>query len=109
MYFKMEAGSKQASISIEIMHKDAAHAATVYKIFEDTRAALELNTGEEWEWTASQVNEHGQPLSRIFKTLTPANVFKQTDWPAIISFFKPRLIALDRYWTEHKMIFEMRS
>lgn len=107
LYFRMEAGSKQASISIEIMHKDAAHAAIIYKIFTDTRAALEACTGEEWDWEALHINEHGQALSRIVKTLAPVNIFKQTDWPAIISFFKPRLIALDRYWSEHKMIFEI--
>ncbi len=107
LYFRMEATSKQATISIEMLHKDPAHAATLYKIFEDTKASLEDSTGEEWEWEAAHINEHGQPLSRIFKTLAPVNIFKQTDWPAIISFFKPRLIALDCYWTDHKMIFEM--
>jgi hypothetical protein len=46
-------------------------------------------------------------LSRIYCTLQPANIFKETDWPAIISFLKPRMIALDAFWANHKFIFEM--
>jgi hypothetical protein len=31
---------------------------------------------------------------------------KRDDWPAIISFLKPRIIALDAFWSQAKYGFE---
>jgi len=30
--------------------------------------------------------------------LPAVNILKENDWPAIISFLKPRIIALDKFW-----------
>ena len=51
-------------------------------------------------------DEHGQLLARIGTTLHPANVFERDDWPALISFFKPRLLALDAFWADAQWSFE---
>jgi len=37
-------------------------------------------------------------VSTIRTTLPGVNIFKTDDWPRIISFFKPRIIALDAFW-----------
>lgn len=107
LYFRMNATKDSASIAIEIMHKDAAFAEKVYQQFLLLKPMLEEHTGETWEWYALCENEHGQLLSRIIKVEKPLNVFKESDWPSIISFFKPRMIALDAFWSEYKMVFEM--
>ncbi|MBS1566426.1 MAG: DUF4268 domain-containing protein, partial [Bacteroidetes bacterium] len=39
--------------------------------------------------------------------LENVNVFSQDQWPAIISFLKPRLVALDAWWQMAKPGFEM--
>ena len=46
------------------------------------------------------------PFSRVYMELSPANLFNREDWPALISFFKPRLIALDAFWTDAQYAFE---
>jgi hypothetical protein len=41
-------------------------------------------------------------VSRIYTAAEGVNIYRKEDWPAIISFFKPRIIALDAFWTEVK-------
>jgi hypothetical protein len=60
---------------------------------------------EEWTWLFSIKDEHEKTLSRIYKE-TEASIFKKEDWPLLISFFKPRIIALDEFWSNAKYGFE---
>ncbi|MFC7667142.1 hypothetical protein ACFQT0_06705 [Hymenobacter humi] len=39
-------------------------------------------------------------------SLSPVNLFSRDDWPALISFFKPRIIALDAFWADAQYTFE---
>lgn len=107
LYFRMNATKDTASIAIEIMHKDADFAEKIYQQFLLLQPMLEEHTGEKWEWNILCENEHGQPLSRIGTEQQGVNIFKETDWPPIISFLKPRMIALDAFWSEYRMVFEM--
>jgi hypothetical protein len=34
------------------------------------------------------------------------NIFHEADWPAIISFLKPRIMALDEFWEIAKNVIE---
>lgn len=107
LYFRMNATKDSATIAIDIMHKEPAFAEKIYQQFLLLKPMLEEHTQEEWEWHAFCENEHGLSLSRIVKEETPLNVFKESDWPLIISFLKPRMMALDAFWNEYKMVFEM--
>lgn len=107
IYFRMDASKAEAYIGIEIMHKNPVQAEKYYQQFLLLKPMLEEALGEEWLWEDLHSNEALQPLNRIYITLQPVNIFKESDWPAIISFLKPRIIALDDFWTNHKMIFEM--
>jgi len=109
LYFRMNASKDDATLSVEIMHRDTAFAEKIYRQFELLRPMLEAHTSEEWEWRALDENEQGQLLSRISVKAMPLNIFKESDWPGIISFLKPRIIALDNFWNEYKMVFEMIS
>lgn len=104
--FKMHADNRRASIAIELTQPDAGVRELFYEQFLALRTLLHEALGEEWTWEAEAENEHGQPLSRIYKELTPANVFNRDDWPALISFLKPRLIALDTFWQDSQYAFE---
>jgi hypothetical protein len=45
-------------------------------------------------------------VSRIYKEITGVSVFNKDHWPDLISFFKPRIIALDSFWENAKYGFE---
>jgi hypothetical protein len=106
LFFRMDATKKQAAIAIEIRHKDPALAEDQYKKMLLLKDTLEAFLEEKWEWHHFCENEFGQTLSRIEKIKEPLNIFREEDWPGIISFFKPRIIALDAFWKENKFVFE---
>jgi hypothetical protein len=43
----------------------------------------------------------------IYTTMEGKSIFKQEDWPDLISFFKPRLMALDEFWCDAQYGFEI--
>ena len=104
--FKLHADNRRASIAIELTQPDAGVRELFFEQFLALRNLLHETLGEDWTWEAEAVNEHGQPLARIYKELAPANVFNRDDWPALISFFKPRLIALDEFWSGAQYAFD---
>jgi len=104
VYFRMQADNRQAAIAIELTHPDASIRELFFEQFREVKQLLHL--GEEWTWEAEATDANGLPLSRIYTELAPANLFNRDDWPALISFFKPRLMALDAFWTDAQYAFE---
>jgi hypothetical protein len=106
VYFRMEANSASASIAIEITHPDPAMRQQVFNQFFQLRDMLHEQLGEHWNWVASRINESGKEAAVINAVKKDVSVFAQGDWPDIISFLKPRLIALDNFWSVVKPMFE---
>ena len=102
----MQADGRRASISIELTHPDAGVRELFFEQFLELKTLLHETLGETWRWEADAVDANGQPLSRIFAELTPVNLFSRDDWPALISFFKPRLMALDEFWSNAQYAFD---
>ena len=107
MHFRMDANNKMASIAIELRHADPIIREEYFKKFQQLKHVLEDTLGERWDWQMSVADEDGMVISRIGTTKTGVSVFNNDDWPAIISFLKPRLIALDSFWALAKNSFDM--
>lgn len=106
IYFRMRAEKKYAWIGIELTHPDIDIQELFFEQFLQTKEYLHSIVGEEWDWSLHSRDENGKTISTIGKSLLNVSVFKQDDWSALISFFKPRLIALDEYWSDAKYSFE---
>jgi hypothetical protein len=104
--FKLKADTRSASIGIEISHSDPGIQQLYYEQFLQLKNLLTQILGEEWTWGLHIPEENGKLVSRIYKELHDINLFNKQDWPTLISFFKPRLIALDQFWNEGKYFFE---
>ncbi len=104
--FRMQADNKQASIAIELSHPDPEIQEIFFEQFTQLRTILHTCLEEEWEWRLHTTDENGRMVSRIVKEVAPANVFSQDDWPKLISFFKPRMIALDEFWSSAQYSFD---
>jgi len=50
--------------------------------------------------------ESGKLVSKIYQERKCINIMRREDWPALISFFKPRMMALDEFWNSVKYSFE---
>lgn len=107
LFFRMNADKESAYIGIEMLQNIPGQAPGFYQQFLLLKPLLQDQMDETWIWEEVFENETCQTLSRIYTQLKPANIFSEADWPAIISFLKPRIIALDHFWYNHKMIFEM--
>ena len=106
VYFRMDAGSKAATISISIEHNDTGIRELYFEQFAQFKDLLHATLDEAWEWESMTPMENGKEISRIHATLADVSVFNRNDWPALISFFKPRIIALDTFWADAKYTFE---
>lgn len=106
VYFRLDAQLEKASIAIVISHPDEDIRELVFEQFEQFRGIMHQVFQEEWKWERQTKDEFGQPIGRIYKEIAGVNVMNEGDWPAIISFLKPRIMALDKFWSEFKYGFE---
>ncbi|MBS1743863.1 MAG: DUF4268 domain-containing protein [Bacteroidetes bacterium] len=107
VYCKMDATVKNAYIAIEITHKDEAVRALYFNKLKALKQPFKEILEESWIWEPGFVNESGATVARACTYLQNVNVHRESDWPAIISFLKKRIIAIDRFWQENKDVFEM--
>lgn len=106
VFFRMNAEQKKASISIDITHTDLETRKLFFEQFVAFKKIFSDAVNEDWNWELNEVNEYGIPLSQISTTIHNLSIFNQQNWPALISFLKPRIIALDQFWTDVKPVFE---
>ncbi|MBS1610635.1 MAG: DUF4268 domain-containing protein [Bacteroidetes bacterium] len=106
IFFRMDADNKQAAIAIELTHPDEKLRHWYFNKFLQIKPMLIDFLREEWQWEKISMDENSRPLSRIGIVLTGVNIFNTNDWPAIISFLKPRIIALDQFWSLVRDSFE---
>ena len=104
--FKMNAEAKKAEISIEINHPDLLYQELIFEKFGELKNVLQEALKEEWTWVLHSFTEQGKTVSKIYMEQEGINVMRKEDWPDLISFFKPRIIALDKFWSVGKFAFE---
>lgn len=106
VFFRMNAEQKFATISIDITHGDEETRKLFFEQFVAFKKIFSAAVKEDWDWNLRALNEYGVPLSQISTTVYDLSIFNQQNWPALISFLKPRIIALDQFWTDVKPVFE---
>ena len=105
--FKMQTDNKSACIMIELSAPDDGIRELMMEQFLALKPMLDEHLGEEWQWHRDIADEYGKRTGRISKCLEGVSIFNQEDWPALISFFKPRMIALDAFWSEAQYGFDL--
>ncbi len=106
VYFRMDTGQKSASISISMEHNDQEIQELYFQQFLELKSLLNDILQEEWEWQLQLKTNEGKIISRVYKEISGVSVFNSDHWPTLISFFKPRIIALDSFWEDAKYSFE---
>lgn len=102
----MKAEKKNAWIGIELTQPDIEIQELFYEQFLQVKTYLHSILDEEWEWNLHTRDENDKIISTIGKGLSNVNVFNKDNWPALISFLKPRIIALDEFWVDARYSFE---
>jgi hypothetical protein len=107
IHFKMDASRDHAFIMVQLSHPNPATQQLHYDQFTQLKTLLQETLGEtDWTWQPPALDAQGKTTAGIIKTLPRVNIHHQADWSAIISFLKPRLIALDEFWSMVKYSFE---
>src|SRR5580698_4166034 len=97
LFFKMDADKRLATIEILMAHPDAGIQELFFEQFVELKKALNSYLNEDWEWVLHRRDENGKTISRIYKQIDGVSIYNRNDWPQLISFFKPRIIALDEF------------
>lgn len=98
--FSMDVDSRRAIISVVMDDPDPDTRQLYFDRFQQMKSIFEETVGEEdWIWQSEATDEHGRGISTIYKQLTGVNIFQNDQWPAVISFLKPRIMALDSFWS----------
>ena len=105
VYFRMDAGARSAAIYISLEHADPGVQELYFEQFLQFKKILHATMEELWDWQL-HVPMDGKVVSRIRKELPGVSVMNKDHWPELISFFKPRIIALDSFWENAKYSFE---
>jgi hypothetical protein len=104
--FLMVAENIQAKISITFSHKDTDLQKIYVEKMLQLKNTLHQFLPEQWQWNLLWSDSNGRVVSEIYTSIQNVSVLDSTDWPIMISFFKERIIALDKFWCEYKYAFE---
>jgi hypothetical protein len=105
IHFKMDADTSKAIIAIEILHPLEDERLRYYNQFVSFKKILSTTSNFNWQWDETAQTDY-KTISSISLQLEGVNILNEADWPAIISFLKPRIIALDAFWELVKDLFE---
>jgi hypothetical protein len=105
VYFRMDATGKTAMISISLEHRDNDIRDLYFDQLLEFKTILRASLDEEWCWQRN-ASIDGRTISRVYAELQGVSILNKADWPDLISFFKPRIIALDSFWENARHSFE---
>ncbi len=100
--FKMDADNAKASIGVVVAQKNKEIQAAQYAQLLQLKTMLRKALGEEWHWQPMMQDEHGKTISQVGTSFSGVSIYRKEDWPALITFFKQRIMALDAFWNEAK-------
>jgi hypothetical protein len=106
VYFRMYADEREARIAITLEHHEVGLQELFFEQFTELKTRLHQELHEEWIWQLHDTHDPNRVISRIYKSLPAVNVYNKAQWPDLISFLKPRLITLDRFWENAKYNFD---
>lgn len=106
LHFRMDADNRTARVAIEMVHPDVDIRSLMYAQFVELRTVFEDIMGEQWEWE-EHVSGSDREMAAIGLSIDRVSVFRREDWPELISFFKPRIMALDEFWTLARTTFDI--
>ena len=105
LQFKMYANQGKASIGIVLTEHDLEKQEFLFNQLLFLKEKLYNSLQEEWTWTLHTIEED-KIISKIYTEKKNLSILKKEDWPELITFFKSRMIALDKFWSAVKYGFE---
>lgn len=105
IFFRLDATAQFASIAIEFRQQDGAMRHHYFTKFLALKTFFEEEM-KDWKWNEDVLDIHVNEYSNIGTRLNNVNIYKESDWPQIIDFFKQNMLSLDRFWNAFKDVIE---
>jgi Domain of unknown function (DUF4268) len=105
--FKLNADNNKATVAIEISLVNTSLQHQYFDICANFKSKLAATAGVDWQMDKYFVSEYNKEISVIFTELNSINIYRESDWSTIIAFLKQHIIALDIFWNEYKVAFEI--
>ena len=105
IYCRIDVERTHASIGIELTHPFSSDRMQCFATWLQLQNMWHRHVGETWHWQAEAETDGQKIISRISHSIQNVTFLSKTDWPHLISFFKPRLIAFDDFWLSTKLQF----
>lgn len=104
--FIMNERDGEIVIAVELSNSDLISQGNDFEQLRVLKTQFLQICGEDWIWTKCLKDTHGKTISSVSSALGNVKVSQEEDWSEIISFLKPRLIALDEFWNQYKYVFQ---
>ena len=98
VFIRIETPDRGAEIGVVVADADDLCRQRFFDKLLEMRRFFESCAGNDWTWEPNAIDEYGKKTSRIYVRLEDVSVLNQQQWPALISFLKPRMVALDAFW-----------
>ena len=105
--FIMHQCNGEIVIALELSNPDLISQGNDFEQLNELKIQFIKICGEDWVWNKCFQDAHGKTVSSISSALGNVTVSQEKDWSEIISFLKPRLIALDEFWNLYKYVFQL--
>ena len=106
LQIRTDVDNKSARIAIEMSQNDREIQMLMFEQWDEFQLLFAAELGEDWIWYKSYFDAFGKEVSKIELRLDSVSIFKEEDWPEIISFLKNNLLRLDSFWEDVKDSFE---
>ncbi len=107
IYVRMNADNDNAYVAIEFSLGDKELQLKYFNCFLGLKKHFYNIAGVNWNFNKNYTTNDGKSLSIVITQLNGIKIFRESDWPAIISFLKKNMIALDLFWNDFKPAFEI--
>ncbi len=94
--FRFDVNRKNATVMLEIHHKNEDTRIKAYEIVERYKAIMEegFENGLQWEFY-HQRKDSGQEVCRIYTLLENVDIHNRSQWPDIYNFFIENMLRLE--------------
>lgn len=99
--FRFDVDRKNATVMLELHHKNEDTRIKAYEIVERYKAIMEsgFENGLIWEYFF-QREDSGQEVCRIYKQLKNVDIHNRNQWPDIYNFFIENMLRLEENFSE---------
>lgn len=104
--FRLQSINTIASVAIELSHPDSNVQEQQFEQLGLFKKQFQQICGTDWRWRKMNKDEENKITCSIETSIENVSIMNESQWPQIISFFKPRLISLDNFWCSYKFVLQ---